>query len=80
MREGFVLLFQTGGPIFFSLLAVGLVVGVMQAATQVNDPALSFLPRLFALGAILWGLGGWAAESHAAFFLSSLSRMAGAGS
>ncbi len=77
IREGFVLLLQTGGPIFFGLLAVGLVVGVLQAATQVNDPALSFLPRLFTLGAILWGLGSWAAQAHAQFFAASLARMAG---
>ena len=77
IREGLMLLFQTGGPIFLGLLTVGVVVGVLQAATQVNDPALSFLPRLMTLAAILWGIGNWAAHSYANFFVSSLQRMAG---
>jgi len=40
-------------------LAVGLVVSMFQAATQINEQTLSFLPRLLVtLGAIMF-LGGW---------------------
>ena len=37
-----------GGPVLAALLVVGLVVGVLQAATQINDPAVGFVPRLAA--------------------------------
>jgi flagellar biosynthetic protein FliQ len=40
-------------------LAIGLVVSMFQAATQINEQTLSFLPRLLVtLGAIMY-LGGW---------------------
>lgn len=40
-------------------LAVGLMVSMFQAATQINEQTLSFLPRLLiTLGAIMF-LGGW---------------------
>ena len=40
-------------------LAVGLVVSMFQAATQINEQTLSFLPRLLVtLGAIMF-LGPW---------------------
>jgi len=40
-------------------LVVGLVVSMFQAATQINEQTLSFLPRLLiTLGAIMF-LGGW---------------------
>lgn len=40
-------------------LAVGLLVSMFQAATQINEQTLSFLPRLLiTLGAIMF-LGGW---------------------
>jgi len=77
LREGFTLLAEVGGPIFGALLVVGITVGVMQAATQINDPAMSFLPRLFALLSVLWMLGGWVMENFSAFFQASVMRMAG---
>lgn len=40
-------------------LVVGLIVSMFQAATQINEQTLSFLPRLLVtLGAIMF-LGGW---------------------
>ena len=40
MREGFTLLASTAGPFIGGLLLVGLVVGILQATTQINDPAV----------------------------------------
>lgn len=34
-----------GGPIILAGVAVGLVVAIMQAATQINDSAVSFAPK-----------------------------------
>lgn len=40
-------------------LIVGLIVSMFQAATQINEQTLSFLPRLLVtLGAVMY-LGGW---------------------
>jgi flagellar biosynthetic protein FliQ len=40
-------------------LAVGLIVGVFQAATQINEMTLSFIPKLLGLAAVLLVAGPW---------------------
>jgi flagellar biosynthetic protein FliQ len=74
-REGFMLLASTTGPIIGALLVIGLCVGIFQAATQINDPAVGFLPRFAAAILVVWMLGGWLLERYANFFASSLQRM-----
>ena len=44
-------------PLLLVALAVGLLVGVFQAATQINEMTLSFIPKLLAMTASL-ALGG----------------------
>ncbi len=46
-------------PILLSALAVGLVVGMFQAATQINEATLSFVPKLFILALVLFLIGPW---------------------
>ena len=74
-REGFVLLATTTGPIIGALLVIGLCVGIFQAATQINDPAVGFLPRFAAAILAVWFLGGWLLEKYSSFFASALQRM-----
>ena len=40
-------------------LGVGLLVAVFQAATQINEMTLSFIPKLLVLAAALYFGGGW---------------------
>ena len=43
-------------------VAVGLVVGVLQAATQVNEASISFVAKLLAVGAVLVVMGSWSMQ------------------
>ena len=79
MREGFTLLASTAGPFIGGLLLVGLVVGVLQATTQINDPAVGFLPRLTAALLGAWALGHWVLERYAHFLADAMQRMAPGG-
>ncbi|MFK7795438.1 MAG: flagellar biosynthesis protein FliQ [Gammaproteobacteria bacterium] len=47
------------GPMLMVALAVGLVIGMFQAATQINEMTLSFIPKLFALFLTLVMAGPW---------------------
>lgn len=47
----------TAAPILLSALAVGLVVGVIQAATSVNEQTLTFVPKLATIAVALVILG-----------------------
>jgi flagellar biosynthetic protein FliQ len=46
-------------PMLLVALAVGLLVGVFQAATQINEQTLSFIPKLLAMAATLAFAGPW---------------------
>ncbi len=46
-------------PLLLVALVVGLLVGVFQAATQINEMTLSFIPKLLAMTAALAISGPW---------------------
>ena len=48
----------------------------LQAATQINDPAVGFLPRVLAAVLVAWFAGGWAVERMAQFVAGAMQRMA----
>jgi flagellar biosynthetic protein FliQ len=75
VREGFVVLASVGGPFLGALLAIGLVIGLLQAATQINDPAVGFLPRLVTGVVVAWIAGGWAMERLAGYVGIAFQRM-----
>lgn len=47
------------GPMLVVALVVGLLVSILQAATQINEMTLSFIPKILALFATLLLLGPW---------------------
>jgi len=47
------------GPLLLVTLLVGLVISIFQAATQINEMTLSFIPKLLAVGIALIVLGPW---------------------
>lgn len=50
---------MVAGPALLVALIMGLIVGVLQAATQVNEASISFVVKLIAVGATLVVLGSW---------------------
>lgn len=49
-------------PMLLSALAIGLLIGMLQAATQINEMTLSFIPKLGILVGVLWITGPWMLE------------------
>ncbi|WP_459618396.1 flagellar biosynthesis protein FliQ [Bordetella sp. 2513F-2] len=47
------------GPLLVVTLIVGLVISIFQAATQINEMTLSFIPKLLAMCGLLVLLGPW---------------------
>jgi flagellar biosynthetic protein FliQ len=77
VREAFKIFVITGGPIFLALLLMGLFIGMVQAATQINDPAFSFLPRIMTLVATCWAMGLFVLEQYSTFFVRAVQHMSG---
>jgi flagellar biosynthetic protein FliQ len=49
--------FMVGGPIVLVSMAVGLTISIFQAATQINEATLTFVPKLVVVALILVLLG-----------------------
>ena len=58
-QHALVVTLMIAAPLLLTALAVGLLVGVLQAATQINEMTLSFIPKLLALAAVLMIAGPW---------------------
>jgi flagellar biosynthesis protein FliQ len=54
-------------PLLLSALAVGLIIGMFQAATQIQEMTLSFIPKLIAMGVALAVAGPWILQTLIAF-------------
>ena len=74
-REGMALLVAVGGPLMGALLLVGLITGVLQSATQIQEPAVGAVPRLATVLAAAVFLGPWMVERLARFFHLALERL-----
>jgi len=58
-RQALVVTALLSAPLLISALAVGLLVGMFQAATQIQDMTLSFIPKLIVLVIALGLTGHW---------------------
>ena len=58
-QQGMYLLLMVSAPVLLTILAVGLVVSIFQAATQLHEATLSFVPKLIAAVAVLAVAGPW---------------------
>jgi flagellar biosynthetic protein FliQ len=57
LREAMVVVLKLGGPPLAMALAVGLVMSLVQAVTQIHEQTLAFVPKVLVIGAALVVLG-----------------------
>jgi flagellar biosynthetic protein FliQ len=58
-QHGLTMLLMVSAPVLGVVLVVGLVVSVFQAATQINEATLSFVPKIVAAVLVLGLAGPW---------------------
>ncbi len=66
-REAMYITMLLAAPLLLSALAVGLIVGIFQAATQIQEMTLSFIPKLLAMAVALMVAGPWMLDVISAF-------------
>jgi len=77
--EALWLALRVAGLPLMAMLAVGLVVSVLQAVTQVQEPTLAFLPKLVAMALVLLLSGPAIGGSMRAYAEALLGRIVSAG-
>jgi flagellar biosynthetic protein FliQ len=79
-RESLTVTVLVAAPLLLAALATGLLVGVLQAATQINEMTLSFIPKLLALVVTLLAAGPWMLQvltGYARLLLRNIPAMLG---
>lgn len=66
-RETVEVILLVSAPVLLAGMAVGLVISVFQAVTQIQEMTLSFVPKLIVVFAVLIGLSPWLMEVMIAY-------------
>jgi flagellar biosynthetic protein FliQ len=70
-----ILTLKIAGPLLIASIVVGLVVAIFQAATQVHEQTLTFVPKLIVIAVILLLMGTTMMKSFNEFFVDIFHRI-----
>ncbi|QED28619.1 flagellar biosynthetic protein FliQ [Microvenator marinus] len=73
IESSLILALTLGGPFMVIALGLGLTISILQAATQVNEMTLSFVPKIVGAGFCLWVGSGWMLEKWVSFTTELIS-------
>lgn len=59
MREALMIAMKLAGPMLIVSIAVGLIVSIFQAATQIHEQTLTFVPKVIIISLMLLMAGDW---------------------
>jgi len=68
VREGVYTLLITAAPALILALGVGLLIGIFQAVTSINEQTLTMVPKILVVFLTLVFFGGWMLENLIDFF------------
>lgn len=74
-RKTLIMVLVLGGPMLVLSLVVGLAVSIFQAATQITEMTLTFIPKLVAMGIVLLFALPWMLQLYKGFFLDLLEQI-----
>ena len=79
LEDAFWQIIISAGPVLIVALGIGLYIGIIQAATSINEMTLSFVPKLVIVVLTFALLANFMLVSHSDFFLFIFDRVAGMG-
>ncbi len=79
MRDALMLAMKLAIPMLLISLVLGLVVAVFQAATQIHEQTLTFIPKAVVIAIILLVAGPWMIQMMRDFFIRLIAIISNAG-
>lgn len=76
-REAIMLTFKLALPVLLVAMIVGLVIAILQAATQIHEQTISFAPKAVAVGLTLFFMAPWMINQVLEFINFIADKMAG---
>jgi flagellar biosynthetic protein FliQ len=77
-QQGLLMLLTISAPILLTVLVLGLIVSIFQAATQINEATLSFVPKILGAVAVLAMTGPWMISTLVEYLQRTLMSIPGA--
>jgi flagellar biosynthetic protein FliQ len=77
-QQGLWMLLMVAAPVLLTVLVIGLVVSIFQAATQINEATLSFVPKVVGAVAVLAIAGPWMLSTLVTYLQQVLQSIPGA--
>lgn len=74
-RDMFIATLKLSGPILGVALVVGVAISILQAVTQIQEMALTFVPKVIAIGLTVLLCGSWMLRSLGGFTEELLRRL-----
>lgn len=68
---------KLAAPLLIVSILIGLVLAIFQAATQIHEQTLTFVPKVLVLGLMLLVLGSWMMTTISEFFNQIFDLIAG---
>ncbi len=68
---------RISAPILFTSIFVGVLVGLLQSVTQIQEPTLSFVPKFAAIGLVIIISGPWMLQEMLSFTRSLILDLPG---
>ena len=67
-QDAMIVAIKLTAPVLLPSLAVGLIIAMFQAATQINESTLTFVPKLIVIGLVLLIMGPWMLQIFLDYF------------
>lgn len=79
LRDCMMVVASIGGPPLLAALAIGLVMSLLQAVTQINEQTLAFVPKMIGVGLVLLAMGSFMTASLGRFTHTVFDRVVAVG-
>lgn len=66
---------KLAAPGLLAIMLAGLLISIFQAATQINEQTLSFIPKVLALSAVLFVMAPWIMNTMLSFTTTIFKRI-----
>lgn len=69
--------FKLAAPVLIASIVIGLIVAIFQAATQIHEQTLTFVPKVIVIALMILLLGSWMITVISEFFTMIFDKIAG---
>jgi flagellar biosynthetic protein FliQ len=75
LNQAIAMAIKLAAPLLLASLGIGLLIAILQAATQVNEQTMTFVPKLFLIALVLLAMGPWMLTNLSEFFMRVFALM-----